>query len=175
MPNKATATRRKEKLQVTDDEIWHMRITGMTIDTIARKIGRTGAWVCMRLKDLRLKHREKQFDRMDEYNLEHIAQLEFIRQEALKAWDVSLKEQKEVSIVSERSRKNPDWFEKVKTEVKRSPMGDARLLQVALKANEDIQKIMLGESDKKKQINEDDVQQVIVYNIPRNGREQTNN
>lgn len=169
------AARRKERLQVNDDEIWNMRISGMTIDAIARKINKTGAWVCRRLKELRLKHREKQFDRMDEYNLEHIAQLEFIRQEALKAWDVSLKEQKEVSIVSNRSRKNPDWFENTKTETKRSPMGDARLLQVALKANEDIQKIMVGEADKKKQVNEDDIQQIIVYNIPSDGRDYISN
>ncbi len=116
--------------------IWDMRQKFMTHEAIGQQLGISQQAVSKVLRLMTKKYAERHMEDIDRIKAEQVAELEHVAYEAYQAWDRSKEASKMVRKKSLLSGASEQVLES------RDNDGDPRYLQIAMKAKEDIRKIV---------------------------------
>ncbi len=135
----------KEVSRQRELDVWRLRQQGWTQEAIAAEIGVTQPAIQQILKRLTKRFTKHNVEEIHHVKSQQIAQLEYIAYEAMLAWENSKEAAKIQRIKTSSGGK--DNSEKVQE--LRDQDGDPRYLTVAMKAREDIRKILGADAPSK--------------------------
>jgi hypothetical protein len=152
-----------------DAHMWHLRQQGKTLEYISIAVDKPFKYVAERMRDISEELYKSQLSEIKAQQSIQLAQLDFIIECAMTAWEKSCKDDQETEIFSEFKKTKGDYIPKNKRVLKRSSNGDSSYLAIILKAQADKRKI-LGIETGKPDLTDTDVETVVRYFIPDDGR-----